>query len=209
VHEGRGQTQRSGWQASKRKKATRAAALFDVSASRGVTDARSEQSSVARASAVFRASSVRLAEQSAFGAAARRLAGVSRSARWQESTGCREALRLTATEKALKAHEAYGRMWLETTATRVCRDQTAERVRNPGSGWRWGGNPACQRSAHLISSKGNEPREGVFDSCCEQPVPTSGWFRLVPSDGGFVARPHIVVMTGCSLPPMSVCAFGP
>jgi len=27
--------------------------------------------------------------------------------------GCREAPRLTATGKALKTHEAYGRMWLE------------------------------------------------------------------------------------------------
>jgi hypothetical protein len=41
-------------------------------------------------------------------------------------------------------------------------------VRNPESGWRWGGNPA-QRSAHLIPPKGIEPREGVFDACCERP----------------------------------------
>lgn len=26
------------------------------------------------------------------------------------------------------------------------------------------------RSVHLIPSKGNEPREGVFDFCCETPV---------------------------------------
>jgi hypothetical protein len=171
VHEGRGQTQRSGWHASKRKKAMRAAALRDVHSSCGVSDARSEQSSGARASGGVRASSVRLAEQTPrVMPQTRRLAGAPGVPDGKRAVGCREALRLTATGEALKAHEAYGRMWLETTATRVCRDQTAERVRNPGSGRRWGGNPACQRSAHLIPSKGNEPREGVFGSCCERPV---------------------------------------
>jgi hypothetical protein len=121
--------------------------------------------------AARRVSSVRLAEQTP--RSCRRRAGLPVRPGvpdGKRAVGCREALRLTATGEALKAHEAYGWMWLETTATRVCRDQAAERVRNPGSGRRWGGNPACQRSAHLIPSKGIEPREGVFGSCCERPA---------------------------------------
>lgn len=108
VHEGRGQTQRSGWQASKRTKAKRAAALRGGLPSRRVSDARSEQSSEARVSggvsiAVCPACPGRRIACHRRG----RFAGSRpRSARWQESRECREALRLTAAGKALKAREA-------------------------------------------------------------------------------------------------------
>jgi len=78
-------------------------------------------------------------------------------------------------------------MWLETTATRVCRDQTAERVRNPESGRRWGGNPA--RNDRYISFRRKAPNLGKVSSipAVRRRTPTFGWSRSSPP-GGWVCR---------------------
>ena len=66
-------------------------------------------------------------------------------------------------------------------------------MRNPESGRRWGGNPAHQRSVHLTPLKGTEPREGVFDLCCETPVACLRAGRGSPLVNGFVDGSHEVV----------------
>lgn len=46
------------------------------------------------------------------------------------------------------------------------------------------------RSVYLIPLKGNEPREGVFDFCCETPVTVFGQLRVSLLVDGFVDGPH-------------------
>jgi len=196
VQEGRGQTQRSGWHASERKRPGEQRLC--------VTFTRRVECRTPGRSKALEPGPPVVCRVCLFGLP-RRCIDAHRRIGWsgapgvpdgRRASGCREAPRLAATGEALKAHEAYGWMWLETTATRVCRDQTAERVRNPESGRRWGGNPA--RNDRYISFRRKALNLGKVSSipAVRRRTSTFGWTRSSPLVDGFVARPHDVVMTG-------------